>query len=197
MLATMAKNFMIGQHIVDDIERLKFEAEYCYLNIILPNWGSENLHGFPNILYGLVMGVMSRIDLASCYYDNNSKPQTKRMVSFLNKYMTDKNELNSVLVNMWRHQLMHTSSPREFTDNNSNIRYRWLLHWREHLPIEMHYTFVEAGNSKIINIGLIYLIDQLTQAFKKYLDDLNQSKALQMNYYSFEQELGNITKQIS
>lgn len=188
---------MIGQHILDDIERLKREAEYLYKNLVLPNWGSENLHGFPDILYGLVMGVMSRIDLVSCYYDKNTKPQTKRMVIFLNNYMTDKNELNFVLVNMWRHQLMHTSSPREFTDTNSNIRYRWLLHWREHLPTEMHYTFIEAGNSKIINIGLIYLIDQLTKAFKKYLDDLNQSPELQKKYYTFEQELENVIKIIT
>jgi hypothetical protein len=188
---------MIGQHILDDIERLKREAEYCYLHIVLPNWGSEYLHGFPDILYGLVMGVMSRIDLVSAYYDNNSKPQTKRMVGFLNKYMNDKNELNSVLINMWRHQLMHTSSPRDFTDINSNIRYRWLLHWREHLPIKMHYTFVETGNSKIINIGLIYLIDQFTEAVKKYLYDLNLSTELQTKYYSFEQELNSVIKRIN
>ena len=188
---------MIGQHILDDIDRIKREAEYCYENIVLPNWGSDKLHGFPDILYGLVMGVMSRIDLVSCYYDNNIKSQTKRMVSFLFKYMSDNYELNFVLVCIWRHQLMHTSSPREFTDTNSNIRYRWLLHWKEHLPIESHYTFVESGNSKIINIGLIYLIDQLTEAFKKYLDDLNQSTELQKNYYSFEHELGNVTKIIN
>jgi hypothetical protein len=188
---------MIGQHLLDDIKRLKREAEYCYLNIVLPNWGSETLHGFPDILYGLVMGVMSRIDLVSCYYDNNSKPQTKRMVKFLNKYVADENELNSVLINMWRHQLMHTSSPREFTGTNSNIRYRWLLHWREHLPIEMHYTFIESGNSKILNIGLIYLIDQLTDAITKYLEELNQQVNLQTNYYSFEHELNNVMKQIN
>jgi hypothetical protein len=188
---------MVGQHLLDDIKRLKHEAEFCYVNVVLPNWGSENLHGFPDILYGLLMGVMSRIDLMSCYYDNNSISQTERMINFLNKFVTNDNELNSALIHIWRHQLMHTSAPREFTDTNSNTRYNWLLHWREHLPIEQHYTLIVSGNTKTFNLGLIYLIDQITDATSKYLKELNNSVSLQTNYFAVERKLNNVKKKIS
>lgn len=187
----------MGEELLNDVKRLLDEAEYCYETIVLPNWCSEKRHGFPDILYGLLMGVMSRIDNVSQYYDSSSMSQTPKMVSFLNKYVKDDNELNTALIQIWRHQLMHTSAPREVSDKNTGVRYKWLLHWKEHLPFEQHFTFISHNDSKILNIGLIYLIVQIKDAINSYLTDLNTDIILQSNYQMRQNILDNIYKQIS
>lgn len=188
---------MKGQEFSNEIERLLAEAEYCYEKIVLPNWGSEKYHGFPDVLFGLVMGVMSRVDIISQHFNNSNMKQTPKMVSFLNRYVKEDNEFNTALIQIWRHQLMHTSAPREVIDEQTNITYRWLLHWKEHLPIEQHYTFVFHNNSKILNIGLIYLIVQLKNAISSYLTDLQTDPALQNNYEERKNRLETIRKKIT
>ena len=180
---------MIWEYLIDEVLRIKNEAEYCLSTIVLPNWWSKNLHGFPDILYGFIMSIMSRIDLVSSYYEWTNADQTKRMIRFLNKYFENENELNSVLIYMWRHQLMHTASPKSIINSTSWTRYEWLLHWWiEHLPIEQHYTFNETGGYKIIQIALIPLIEQLNMAIQKYLADLNWSSELHGKYENFRKK---------
>ena len=188
---------MLGQEFLDEITRLLDEAEYCYETIVLPNWCSEKRHGFPDILFGLVMGVMSRVDIVSQHFDNSNLKQTPKMVSFLNKYVKNHDEFNTALIQIWRHQLMHTSAPREVIDETTNITYRWLLHWKEHLPREQHYTFVIHNNTKILNIGLIYLIEQLKYAITNYLRDLAIDSRLQNNYEERKNRLEAIRKKIT
>ena len=188
---------MLGQEFSDEITRLLDEAEYCYETIVLPNWCSEKRHGFPDILFGLVMGVMTRVDIISQHFDSSSLRQTPKMVSFLNKYVKNDDEFNTALIQIWRHQLMHTSAPREVIDESTNIKYLWLLHWKEHLPIEQHYTFIIHNDTKILNVGLIYLIKQLKVAIFSYLTDLNSDCILQANYKERKNKLEIIRKKIT
>ena len=188
---------MLGQEFLDEIKRLLDEAEYCYQTMVLPNWCSEKLHGFPDILFGFMMGIMSRVDIISQHFDNSSLKQTPKMIAFLNKYVKNDVEFNTALIQIWRHQLMHTSAPREVVDEITNIKYLWLLHWKEHLPIEQHYTFVNNNDTKILNIGLIYLIEQLKVAITSYLIDLSLDSNLQNNYLERKNKLETIYKKIT
>ena len=76
---------------------------------------------------------------------------------------------------------MHTSEPRHLLDERTGKVYRWLLHWWEHLPPDQHYTFAETSNSKILNLALVYMVEDLKAGVKKYLADLSVSPQLQSN----------------
>ena len=172
---------------VDAIDR---EARQVYLTLVLPHWGEE-LHGFPYTLYGYMMTLFARIDLLSAYWagDASTKGQTLRMIDFMDKYMSSNREANSVAVQMWRHKLMHTSEPRNLLDERTNKVYRWLLHWGERLPADQHYTFAETSDSRILNLGLLYLIEDLRRAVGTYLSDLSVDPSLQSKYEKVKTEI--------
>lgn len=171
-------------------EALEREVKTVYSTLVLPYWGSD-LHGFPQTLYGYMMAVFARIDLLSAYWKGNaaSKDQTIRMIDFMDKYITDDHEANSVAVQMWRHKLMHTSEPRYLLNERTGKLYRWLLHWWEHLPLEQHCTFAETSDSRILNLGLVYLIEDLKAGVEKYLVDLSASSSLQSNAKKVQGEI--------
>jgi hypothetical protein len=62
-------------------------------------------------------------------------------------------EANSLAVQVWRHKLMHTSQPRYLVDQATRKTYRWLLHWRDHLPRDQHFTLEDAGEFKALNLA--------------------------------------------
>jgi hypothetical protein len=171
-------------------EAFEREVKTVYSTLVLPHWESE-LHGFPQTLYGYMMALFARIDLLSACWKGNaaSKGQTECMIEFMTKYMSHDHEANSVAVQMWRHKLMHTGEPRYLLDERTGKSYRWLLHWWEHLPYEQHYTLVETSDSKILNFGLVYLIQDLNAGVDKYLADLAESPLLQNNVEKVQEEL--------
>jgi hypothetical protein len=174
---------------LDAFER---EVKMVYSTLVLPNWDSE-LHHFPQTLYGYLMGLFARIDLLSAYWkgDAPAQGQTLRMIDFMDKYISPapNREANSAAVQMWRHKLMHTSEPRYLLDEHTGKVYRWLLHWFEQLPRAQHYTFAETYDSKILNLGLVYLIEDLKKGLEKYLADLSASASLQSNYEKVQAQL--------
>ena len=107
----------------------------------------------------------------------------------MDKYISHNHEANSVTVQMWRHKLMHTSEPRYLLDERTGKSYRWLLHWWGHLPLEQHYTLVETSDSKILNLGLVYLIEDLKAGVEKYLTDLAESPLLRNNVEKVQEEI--------
>jgi hypothetical protein len=111
------------------------------------------------------------------------------MIEFLNTFIRQETEANSLAVQVWRHKLMHTSEPRFLLNEATGKFYRWLLHWHEHLPREQHFTFAETADSKILNLGLMYLIEDLKVAGTKYLTQLAASSDLQQKYDRVESEL--------
>ena len=179
---------LLGDRLLKEVERLDKEAKTIYRELVLPNWGKE-MHGFPDTLYGFMMGVFARVDLASAYWKGTFNKQTARMIGFLDLYVSPSHEAHSVAVQVWRHKLMHTSSPRYLRDERTNKEYRWLLHWWEHLPAEQHYTFVDTGDCRILNIGLIYLISDLRQGVERYLQALRTSLDLTANFERIEQDI--------
>lgn len=175
-------------HVTDQLCSLEKEVAAVYSTLVLPYWGKE-MHGFPETLYGYMMRIFSFIDLLSAYWKGNDKVQTNRMIAFLDKYMRPDHEANSVSVQMWRHKLMHTAQPRSLKDTKTRKTYYWLLHWYQHLPEEQHYTFSDTTDTRILNLGLVYLIRDLKQAAENYKKELATSVDLQGKFYRFHQKL--------
>ena len=174
----------------DRIDAFIREVERVYTDLVLPNWDGE-LHGFTNTLYGYMMVVFAQIDLLSAYWrgDTSTRGQTNRMVDFVQRYMGYKREVASVAIQMWRHKLMHTSKPRYLHDKRTGKVYRWLLHWGEHLPESQHCTFSETSDSRILNLGLLYLVEDLKKGAESYLVDLSATLLLQSCYEKASKEL--------
>ena len=125
------------------------------------------------------MGVFSRVDYLSLIWAGKNGDQSKRMVDFLTKYMSRDREKHSLAVKLWRHTLMHTARPRALHDGRTGKALYWLLHWGEHLPKEQHYEFSETSDTRILNLALMYLIEDLQHALTQYLTDLSASTDLQ------------------
>jgi hypothetical protein len=178
------------QVLLTDIARFKREALAVHDTLVLPTWTGP-LHGFPQTLYGYMMGVFSFLDLLSYYWSGpKSRPQTTRMVDFMEKYMSPNREAHSLAVQIWRHKLMHTARPRALRDPTTGKTLYWLLQWFEpHLPREQHYTFSETSNMKILNLGAIYLMEDLERAAQAYFADLQHSAQLQANAEAVEAKL--------
>lgn len=155
--------------LLNDSMRLKKEAEFVYNTLVLPSWTKE-FHGLPDVLYGYIMGVMARIDLSSTiwFYDRD-RDQTKNMVDFLSEIGGLNREVANFLVIMWRHKLMHTSSPREFFID-SGLCYSWNLHWHDQIPHEQIFKFIETPDKKICNVTLFALIDVMISTIQKAIE---------------------------
>lgn len=67
---------------------------------------------------------------------------------------------------------MHTARPRLLKDMATGKVYYWLLHWWDHLLEEQHFTLLERPDRRILNVGLVYLVDDLQLGVAKYLGDL-------------------------
>lgn len=176
-----------GAVLVADLQRLKRESVAVYETLVLPGWGGPQ-HGLPDTLYGYIMGLLARIDLASAHWMGNEKDQSIRMVDFMTKYMNRDRRVNSVLVQVWRHKLMHTASPRVLVDRQRGLTYRWLLHWGdEHLPREQHLRF--QPNGEIVNLSLFGLIDDIDRALSNYLAELLVDSVVQQHFDRVERKL--------
>ncbi len=178
----------LGTELIQSVDELGREVKAVYEKLVLPTWKGE-LHGLPDALFGYMMGVFARIDLVSAHWRGTFHPTTSRMIDFMDCYLGTNHEANSVAVQMWRHKLMHTSKPRFLRDPASGTVYLWLLHWWQHLPEEQHFTFSLTGDSKVLNLGLVYLIRDLRSAIEKYRRDLGSSADLQQKYRAVEKDL--------
>lgn len=180
----------LRSQICAELKVFKVEALSVLDNLMLPNWGTE-LHGFTHTLYGYMMRAFSYIDLVSSYWNGpGSKPQMERMVDFMDRYMGYERQAHSLAVQLWRHKLMHTARPRKLRDPATGKSMYWLLQWYEqHLPREQHFTVSDAGNQLNLNIGAIYLIEDVERAAIRYFDELDGSQELQTKANATESEL--------
>lgn len=180
-------------NLVPDIERFEKEVETVYSTLVLPHWHGE-LHGFSSTLYGYMMLCFSHIDLFSSYWQGDGSPrgQTKRMIEFMQTYLLSDREACSIAVQIWRHKLMHTGKPRRLVDKETGKVYKWLLQWgKDHLPANQHFTFSETGDSKILNIGLTYLLRDIKTGLENYMSDLSADSELQRKFKKVEKSLQN------
>ena len=178
-----------GTEFIEELERLENEAKIVFLELVLPNWGGPR-HGFPDTLYGYMMGAFARIDLVSAHWHGSFDDQTGRMIRFMDRYLDSDHEANSASVQIWRHKLMHTASPRTLRDGKTGKVYLWLLQWGEqHMPKEQHYKFQSGSSDRILNIGLLNLVAAIKIAVAAYITDLRAQPELEENYQKIVKEL--------
>ena len=156
----------------------------------MPGWGGPQ-HGFPETLYGYMMAVFAKIDLLSAFWRGDEKRLTERMSQFLDLYFPGTHTAHSLAVQVWRHKLMHTASPRILfgRDPGNKRTYRWLLHWRDHLPREQHWWLLETTTGEcILNLALLYLVADIRAAAMQYLREMKTSVDLQRRHDAFAEE---------
>lgn len=178
----------LRDELIGDVDALMREAELVYAELVLPRWGSAEHHGFPRTLYGYLMASFSIIDLLS-HHRYSDPSQTTRMRSFLHDYMGAPPEAAAVAVQLWRHTLMHTGNPRAVIDQASGRMFRWLLHWREHLPREQHMQFQRTDGESILNVGLMYLVEDLAAALSRTFADAANSAELRDRFLRVSKDL--------
>lgn len=168
-----------------ELGRLGEEVEVVYAQLVLPGWGGP-LHGLHRTLYGHVMNCFAFIDLLSQYWMGMTRDrgQTQRMIELMQRYLRYEALASSVAVRMWRHALMHTAGPKVLVGRPSGRPYRWLLHWREHLPRDQHMKFQQAPEAWILNIGLAYLVEDLQIGAGRYFTHVDSSPDLQARLLS-------------
>ena len=183
----------IGLELLTSVRQLSREVDEVYTRLVLPTWMSE-LHGLPAALYGYMLGVFARIDLASAYWrGGDAGNQTERMVGFMEAYLGQPSDLCAVAVQMWRHKLIHTAQPRPLRHPTTGFVYRWLLHWGEHLPEPQHFTLSESGEMRVLNLGLVYLIADLQRGLELFVEAAARDSAIQANMVRYERNLCNQT----
>lgn len=177
--------------LLKEIERLEEEVKLVHDELVIPRWNGH-LHGLNQTLYGYVMMTFAHIDRASALWagSDSTRGQTKRMVHFLDRYLSRNHEANLVAIQMWRHKLMHTARPRLLKNHGTGMTYYWLLHWWRHLPPEQHYTFIDSGDRRILNLGLVYLIEQLRSGITAYLSDVAAAANLRTNFAAVQSRFG-------
>lgn len=156
----------IASDVEAQIARLRTEATVVYHELVLPSWGSTARHGFPATLRGYVMSTFSVIDLAS-YYDSTAKvSQSDRMRAFLRTRLHTEPEVAAVAVQLWRHTLMHTGTPRAISANATGREYGYLLHWGKELPRDQHLRLLPGPDpdEPILGLALLYLLDDVRDA---------------------------------
>ena len=106
---------------------------------------------FPYAHFGYMMAAMGQIDLMSvCAAGHTNENQTKRMTNFLKRYYDDANKVleHEVVIQLFRHSLMHTGGLPYIRDPDTNIVYTWRLYFRE-LPVpSQHYTLTDSDLSE-------------------------------------------------
>jgi hypothetical protein len=157
---------------------------------------------FPYAHLGYAMVCMGRIDLLSAYWKGDTGKQTARMRDFMNSYLDPaKSDEHRIMIQMFRHTLMHTGGLRFLYDKNNHARYTWRLHFMEFPAPYRHYTItredprhqdqllapvVSTGSTvqdtRAMNVEIVHFALDVREASRKYCDDLKVNTALQANY---------------
>ena len=181
------------QQLEHDVQELKREALAVFRSLVLPTFGSTEWQSFPQTLYGYMHRAFAFVDLLSCYwrFPESRSDQTLRMVDFLATYSDYSRDAISAAVQIWRHKLAHTARPRALTEVGTGRTVYWLLHWHEpHIPKAMHFTWAEGADSRILNLGAIFLIEDVQRALARFVADVESSSAMQATVARFHAELG-------
>jgi hypothetical protein len=136
----------VRDELMGEVEQLAFEVDTLWRGFKATDWHGNQRH-FPYAHYGYLMATFARIDLVSRYCAGYDRPQTRRMIAFLNRYVhPGSHEANGVAVQMWRHSLMHTGEGRRQLDLGSGKRYTWRLDFSPETLGRPHYTIYRDGH---------------------------------------------------
>ncbi|MBI4225867.1 hypothetical protein HY612_02025 [Candidatus Roizmanbacteria bacterium] len=147
---------------------------------------------FPIIMYSL-----SRLDYFSSLWagwnetskrGSDNRTQTQRMVGFMVKFLNYPVFESGLVVNIFRHKLMHTSEPRILNKKTGEI-YSWVVSPKQN----SHMKTIIVHNIHFLNFGVGNFIDDLYNAIfdnsKGYFSQLSHDVNLQKKYIQCINEL--------
>jgi len=104
----------------------------------------QQAHNFPNAHDGYLMSCMSKVDFMSACFLPNVR-QTPRMLKFLDTYLyPTRSEEHKVLIQMFRHTLMHTGERRFLVSRDRSSVYTWSLRSGDTSRFETHYRVTDV-----------------------------------------------------
>jgi hypothetical protein len=155
---------------------------------------------FPAVLY-----AFSVVDyFSSCWKGWNDpifgrkkkrRNQTRRLVSFLVRFLPYGKRESQVAVSVWRHKLMHTGEPRLLRNEKKTEKYGWEIN--EESPDHMRLVPVTGGSAthKLV-LNPCALGRDLREAIfgvGRYWDQLEASALLQARFLRFLKEIRSYT----
>jgi len=149
--------------------------------------------------FPITMYAISVLDLFSSYEAGWNEPnkklsrnQTTRMVNYLVEYMGYDKIPTRALVQMHRHQLMHTSEPRMIQNKKTRDVFAWEI--SDSRPNHMTLRKTTFNNPKINDIqelrfNIKDFIKDLESASKKYLSKVKNNQELIERYTACKEEI--------
>src|SRR5207248_7934807 len=109
----------IQREVLVAIGELRREVTLTYNDLVLARGGIA-VDGLPRTLYAYVMSCFAQLDFLSALWADTGR-QTPRMVDFMDSHMGARHDAHTVAIQLWRHTLLHTGTPREITQRGTGI----------------------------------------------------------------------------
>jgi hypothetical protein len=198
----------VSQQFQEEFDSLLFEVRYLADLFRDTNFlGSPR--NFEHAHYGYLMACMGRLDQYSLFWRGpDAGSQTQRMIDFLAHFVFPIGELDhvhSVVVQMFRHSLMHTGALRFAYDRREQVGYTWRVHFGVLPPNIEHYSITpvdpqyqdrllatlpadarDVRDLRAINLSIPSLVDNLYGGVGRYMHELRESAELQRLYLQAE-----------
>ena len=108
--------------------------------------------------------------------------QTRRMVSFMHRYMGVKPATGRIVVEMYRHMLMHEGRVRPILDVRDRF-FMWYLTWEADPAHHLHIRQPEMmGDDYLVECAVVNLVADVAQAIRAYASDLQRGPILQREF---------------
>ncbi len=178
------------------LDSLKNDFARAYIDIP----GSPNIAVSP---FPIVMYCMATLDLFSGLWagwsdsknrKSDTRSQTQRMVDFLTTFMGYPVNKSSIMIQMYRHKLMHTSEARQLLNSTTGEIY--LMNISPSLKSSDYLAVIQKAKYKWLQFGVENFIDDLEDAIfgnGKYYDQLTTNETLQSNFITCWTELNSYT----
>ncbi|MBI2595126.1 hypothetical protein HYW46_00125 [Candidatus Daviesbacteria bacterium] len=182
--------------LTERLKSLENDFQRAYINI------PENPEIAPSP-FPIVMYTMAALDLFSSLWSgwsdskhrgSDTRSQTERMIDFLSAFTNYPTGKSKILVQMYRHKLMHTSEARQLLDPSTGNIY--LMSISPSLKPKAYLEIDKVGKYNWLHLGVENFINDLKKAiFDKnmYYDQLKKDPKLQSNFIRCWTELNSYT----
>jgi hypothetical protein len=184
----------IADQLIARAAAMEFETAIVYDELVRPGWGSATRHGYPRVLYGLVMSAMAALEEVSAYAFPRTRDRTGKMERLLREDFAAADSVPEITVKLWRHVLMHRGDPQPLRQVSTGHTYLWLLHWSDReLPPQQQLTVSSAGELRVLNMALLPLLESHSAVARRlkqaWASDVAAATAATQVWTRLQQEL--------
>jgi hypothetical protein len=209
----LEEHSMIDFHGASQQFQGEFDALRFEVHTLAEVFQDENFYDDPwkfrHAHYGYLMVCMGWVDRYSTFWKGSVRSsKTQRMIDFLSTFvypLPEHNLVHSVVVQIFRHGLMHTGDLRFTVDRRKGVGYTWRVQFGRLPEGADHYSIMavvpkyrerflrmplpENCNLKelrAINISIPLFVTGLYQGVSRYMHQVRESDVLQENYLTAE-----------